>query len=355
MSERSKLDDVARLAGVSLSTASLVMSERGRISAATRARVFEAALHLGYRHKARKVAAPDDKESRDIAILLDIDPEWSIVLTLIRPVIQEFERTLRQAGFNTVLIPISRSETTAQIAGKIRSSGAVGVATIHFASPELILLLEAAGIPVVVVMNSSFQDRFYTVCVDDFQGAYEGTSYLIRSGHLHIGYLDCDRAGLTVLPVDRFFGFKKAVEEYHLDFEDSMRQRIPLGDGDEAARIVEKLLREHPDITAIFALDDELAVRVIAILGRMGFRVPEDYSVLAPGDMLDYSLFYVPRITTMRIDTPYMGRIAAQMLQNRLAHNPQELHVLKVKQLLEKRGSVLSLLDGATGDCLPGN
>ncbi|HUW40425.1 MAG TPA: LacI family DNA-binding transcriptional regulator [Rectinemataceae bacterium] len=339
MDSKPKLDDVAALAKVSLSTASLALSDQGRLSAETRERVLEAAQSLGYRRRQRRPQAAA-ADTRDIVMLFDIDPEWAMVLHLVRPIIQEFERTLRQQGFNTLLLPISRSESTYEILEKIRCTQAIGVATIHFAPPELIVMLESAGIPVVVIMNSNFQDRFYTVCVDDFQGAYEGTSYLVKCGHLRIGYVDCLRPDLPVLPVDRFFGFMKAIGEYHLEFDDSMRRRISLEDDDMTSQLIDDLIRAHPDISAVFALDDDVAVRVVSMLRRLGIDVPGRISVLSPGDMLDYSLCYVPQITTMRIDTTYMGRIAGQMLHNRIAHNPQELHVLKVKQQLVKRGSV---------------
>jgi LacI family transcriptional regulator len=339
---RAKLEDVAREAGVSLSTASLVLSDRGRISAETKERVLESAVRLGYLRRERKTRPPEEEDHRVIALLLDVDQEWSFALNLIRPIIQEFERSLLQAACHTVLIPISASESPKEILEKVRASGAIGVATIHIATPELVMLLETAGVPVVVIMNSSFQDRFYTVCVDDFQGAYEGASYLIRSGHLRLGYVDCERPGLPVLPVDRFFGFKKAIEEYHLDFDDSLRRRLPLDDAEAEAAVL-SLARTRPEITAIFALDDELGARVITMLRRAGIRVPEDISLLAPGDVLDYTHCYVPQITTMRIDTTYMGRVAGQMMLNRITHNPQELHVLKVKQLLVRRDSVRDL------------
>jgi LacI family transcriptional regulator len=345
MPAKARLDDVARKAGVSLTTASLALSDQGRISADTRERVLEAARELGYEQKKKRVEAQAES-SCDIAVLIDMDPEWSMVLYLIRPIIFELEKTIRQAGFNTVMLPISRSDSTAVLMEKIRRSGAIGVATIHFASPELIALLEAAGIPVVVVMNSTYQDRFYTVCADDFQGAYEGTSYLVKCGHRSLGYVDCVRPDLPVLPVDRFFGFKKAIEEYRLDFDDSMRRQLSLEDEGRAQEAVESLVREHPDLTAIFAIDDDIAVRVVEMLRRAGLAVPQRISVLSPGDMLDYSACYVPQITTMRIDTTYMGKIAGQMLQNRLAHNPEELHVLKVKQQLVRRGSVREIAGG---------
>ncbi len=342
MAAKIRLEEVAKLARVSLTTASLVLSGRGRIGQETRGKVLEAAKSLGYQQKVRKLAdipAP----SKDIAVLFDIDPEWSMVLFLVRPIIAEFMQTLRLAGYNTVLVPISRSESMDLLLEKIRDSGAIGVTTIHYVAPELIVRLESAGIPVIVIMNSSYQDRFYTVCVDDFQGAYEGASYLVRSGHRRIAYVDCVRSGLQVLPVDRFFGFKKAMEEFDIAFDDSMRLRLDLEDDERDSRLLAGLDLARRGITALFALDDELAVRVVTLLGRLGIRVPEDLSVIAPGDMLDYSRCYIPPITTMRIDTHYMGRIAAQMLMNRLTHNPQEVHVLKVKQHLVKRGSVREL------------
>jgi LacI family transcriptional regulator len=342
MAEKPKLDDVAKRAGVSFATASMGMSGNGRISAQTRGKVLEAALALGYHRKPNKLGHGPAK-MREIAVLFDVDPEWSMVLYLVRPVIQELERTLRLAGYNTVLVPISRSESTAGLLEKIRGSGAIGVLSLHFASNELILLLESAGIPVVVVMNSSFQDRFSTVCVDDYQGAYEGATCLIRAGHLRLGYVDCTRDDLPVCAVDRFFGFKKAIEEYHLEFDQTMRRRLVLDDDVADRDALGDLLGSHPDITALFALDDDLAVRISTLLVKLGRAVPRDISMIAPGDMLDYSLCYVPPMTTMRIDTTYMGRISAQMMINRLTSEPRGLQVLKVKQQLMRRGTLRKL------------
>jgi DNA-binding LacI/PurR family transcriptional regulator len=152
--------------------------------------VLEAALEMGYHWKSRKVEGAHSR-MQDIAVLSYVDPEWSLVLFLIRPIIQELDKRPRAAGYNTELVPISRSESTAELLDEIRGSESIGMVSIHFVSSELALFLESEGIPVIVVMNSSFQDRFRSVCVDDFQGASEGTSHLIHAGHLHIRYIDC--------------------------------------------------------------------------------------------------------------------------------------------------------------------
>jgi len=336
MVSKPKLKDVADHARVSLTTASMALSNTGRLSSETRERVLSAARAIGYQ---RRNEDRQQKKIKIVGILLYIDAEWTFVFHFIRPIIQEFERTVAPAGYNTILIPISRLETVAEIYEKILEAGCSAVVSLHYGNWELTDKLERRGIPSILVMNGNFQDRCYSVCVDDFQGAYEGTLHLIKHGHRIIGYIDTERLDLPQLLVDRFIGFKKALDEYGIDFSDDMRLRYTIGRIGELSRSLEALLSRDPSITAFFVLDDDLAARVIIALQRIHRRVPEDISIIAPGDVLDYSLPHIPQITTMRIDTAYMGKITGQMMLNRITHNPQDIHVLKVKQQLVKRGS----------------
>lgn len=189
-------------------------------------------------------------------------------------------------------------------------------------------------------MNSNYQAQFYSVCADDYQGAYEGTRELFRMGHRKIAYFDCLRQDLPQLLTDRYFGFHKAIVEYGIEFDDSLKIRVEVGNVTALTEQLKTLLRDNPDITGIFALDDELASWIVAVLSHLGKRIPVDISIIAPGDVLEYGLPYVPQISTMRIDTGYMGKIAAQMILSRMTQNPEGIHVLKVKEQLMNRGSI---------------
>ncbi len=349
------LRDVARAAGVSLTAASMAMGDTGRLSEDTRTRVRRAARDLGYRPPAGR--SPRAAECPTVGILMNIDAEWAFVYHFIRPIIEEIGSTLAAQESTTVLIPISARDGSDAIFAKIVKARIVAVAALHYGNEQLFERLENAGIPVVLIMNNNFQDRFYSVCVDDFQGAYEGTCRLIRRGHRNLGYIECVRRDLPQLLVDRFFGFRKAVEEYGLDFDDSKKLHVEPEDMHDLASRLGKTLSAHPDMSALFVLDDELALHVLGALALLGRTVPGDLSLIAPGDVLDYDQPHIPRLSTMRIDTAYMGRIAAQMLLNRMQHNPQELHVLKVKQQLVKRGSVATgpagLADGEEAEKFP--
>ncbi len=332
------LRDVALAAGVSMTAASMALSDSGRLSDETREKVRGAARELGYKTKSLPPVRMD--EGPAVGIFMSIDAEWAFIFHFIRPIIEEIGSTLAGHGLTTILIPFSRRDNVDDIYQKIQKSRVIAIAALHYGNETLFERLESAGIPVVLIMNSNFQDRFYSVCVDDYQGAYEGACRLIRRGHRTIGYLECVRHDLPQLLVDRFFGFRKAVEEYGLTFDDSMKARVEPEDMRGLAGALERMLADNRGMTGLFALDDDLALRIVVALSMIGKQVPADLSLIAPGDVLDYGLPHIPGICTMRIDTAYMGKIAAQMILNRIQHNPQELHVLKVKQQLVRRGSV---------------
>ncbi len=334
-----KLQNVADEAKVSLTTASLALSGKGKISAAVRQRVAEAANRLGYkRREPRRDAAAGSP--RTVMILMPVDERWAHVFYFIRPIIEEIERSLIRESFYPVVLPTFYSSDAENIIAKVLANNARAVFSIHYGNEELFRQLEERGIPVVVVMNNNFQDTLYSVCVDDFQGAYEGCLHLIRLGHTAIAYLDYNRPELPAVVVDRFIGFRKAMEEYGIPFNaEEQRLTTNLEDRESLAAGLTTLFSRQPAPSALFVHDDYFAARVIAELSLMGLRVPDDVSVIAPGDVLNYSEPFVPRITTMRINTALMGQISADLMINRLRRDPEDIHVLKVKQQLVERGS----------------
>jgi DNA-binding LacI/PurR family transcriptional regulator len=189
-------------------------------------------------------------------------------------------------------------------------------------------------------MNNNYQDSYFSICVDDFQGAYEGARHLLTLGHRRIDFVDSYRKDLPILSSDRYYGYRKALEEAGVQFRNDHRINC-------STEFTEKELEQSfsqslsgPDSpTALFCLDDEIAFRVWNALTRIGYTVPDNISILAPGDVLDYSKPYIPPITTMQIDMRYVGRLAVDMLSNRLKNEIGSVHVLKVKQQLVERGS----------------
>ncbi len=341
MSNSLTLKDVASIAKVSTATASLVLSGKGRISQEVTTRVLKAAESLGYKKKLASMK--QQKESRAIAFLHLI--YFPITWMFERGFIIQIEKSLLENNFYPVLINVSQHAKYHDIFKSIQQSRAKGVFAIHYGHTELFTALEKMGIPVVIINDSSYQDRFNSVLVDDFQGAYEGTLHLIHNGHKRIMYIQFDKiefdnVNLPNCYSDRFVGFKKALDENGIVFQENYKIQIESKDFEKTVKTLKKVFSAPAPPTAFFVQDDHLASCVYAGLNEIGLKVPDDVSLVAPGDVLDYTLPFIPPMTTMRIDSTMMAKLACDLMLSHIKKSSKEIHVLKVKQHLIQRQSV---------------
>jgi len=217
-----KLTDVAKDAGVSTATVSYVLNGKGNISREVRERVIETVHRIGYR-KNIYASATAKGGYNHLAILVYEDYEKAFEWNFIRQMIIQLEASISLRDLYPVMIPIKIGASTKELYAKIQSSGTGGLFSIHYVNQELFTMLEDSGLPVVIINNSSLQDKFSTVCADDFQGAYEGTKRLLELGHRNIGYLEYYRPDMSAFIADSFIGFQKALAEFKVQFDLSMK------------------------------------------------------------------------------------------------------------------------------------
>jgi LacI family transcriptional regulator len=229
--------------------------------------------------------------------------------------------------------------TDSEIFQKVLNSRAKAVFSMHFGREKLFTQLEEAKIPVVIIINSHFQSHFYTVCADNFQGSYEAASHLLNLGHERIIYADFDIYQLPETLSDRFFGFYKALNEHGVSLSEEHKLHLDINNVQDIRRKLKEAFGTARKPTAIFFVDDYLAAHSIGILREMGLRCPEEISIIASGEVLDYNEPYIPRISGMLTSPELLGRFSAEMMLDRLKHKPRESYVLKIKQQLMDRGS----------------
>lgn len=329
-----KLTDVAEKAGVSVTTASMALSGKGRISEEVRLKVLGVADQLNYK-KSKPI------NNKNWVLLLNMDKENDHLAYFFNPIIRQIQTSAREKGFILTIYPVSENISEETIYKELMEMKISSVLTIHFVSLDLFKKLESMNIPCVVINNSSFQDELFTVCVDDFQGAYEGTVKLIKAGHRNIGFIDYNRKWLPSIMADRFYGFRKAIEEHKLPFTENHRLTVNIQNNKEMEnRISEYFINVKPQPTALFIHDDMLAAKVFHILAKQKIKVPEDISIIAPGDTINYDQPQIPRISTMRIDNNLMGNYATDMMTERLEKGVQVAHILKIKQTFVDRKSI---------------
>jgi DNA-binding LacI/PurR family transcriptional regulator len=334
--KKTKLIDIAQSAGVSLSTVSMALSGKGRISKEVRERVLTTCKKLGYE---KKQTGSNQSSSKRVGIFLQFDGVWAHTLFFLRPLLLSLENTFKAEGYMPILLPINYQMANEELLQMVAVADICALFSIHYGNEELFNTLEHKGIPIILINNDSFQNKFYAVCVDDFLGAYEGTLYLIQKGHRKIAFIEYERPDMPSLLSNRFVGFKKALDEHRLGFPNKYRVTISMKDISGLQKSLSSLFTGNKKPSALFVHDDRFAAYVITTLQTLGISVPEDVSIIAPGDVLDYDEPYITPITTMRINTALMGKIAAESMLNRLRNHPDDVHVLNVKQQLVERGS----------------
>jgi LacI family transcriptional regulator len=338
---KTTLRQIARSLDLSTATVSLVLRDKGNISQETRALVRNKAEELGY-SLPRKASARPEKLRSTLGLLLVIDNSVGYLFGFIRTIIEHLERRVKEDGYDVVLIPVSFQSGDAEVVQKVMDARVKAVASIHYANINAFVRLEDRGIPIVLVMNNQRLHDYYSICSDDFRGAYDGTRHLIDLGHRTLAYIGCDRFDLEALVRERFMGFRSAINEFHIDFDSGLHVEIGSQDISVLRKEVGALFERSVPPTALFVIDDELALRVSLVLTELGLSVPKDVSIIAPGDVLDYSKPYIPKFTTMRVNTEVIGSTTGELLVNRLKRSKQKLYGLKVSQEFVDRGSCSS-------------
>ncbi len=332
------LSDVAKVANVSIATASMAFSGKGRVSEAVIMKVQRIAAELGYKSKSTFRVMPQPN-TKSISLLLLTDKKWAYLWYMEQKIVRELEILLADQDYTLIIIPITEDDSDERIIQKVVTSGSSGVLSIHYGNPSLFKHFEKLKLPVTLIMNSDYQGDIHSICVDDFQGAYSATRHLIERGHKDIAFIEYKDSPVRAIMQDRFIGFEKALTENKIAHRSDFRIKIDVHDQENIESNIDKLFTRNNRPTAIFAIDDYIAMHFIPVLKRLGIRIPQDVSIISPGDVIDYDVPFVQKITTMSINFEQMARLAVDMLMSLLSNNDNQVPSLKVELKLFDRGS----------------
>jgi LacI family transcriptional regulator len=316
------LQSVAEAAGVHRSTAARALdpAQSHRISREVVQRVQEEARRQGYRRDAIAASLRTGR-SRLVGVLLP-----DLANPVFAPILAGITAELEEAGY-LVLVAASGGPTDDQlriveelIARRI--DGLV-LATARRQEPVVDACL-AAGIPVVLVNRGEDEARVSAVITDDISGMQLAVEHLVGLGHVRIGHL----AGPEELSTGilRRKGFEAAIQAAGLNPGAVVTASAYSREQGEAATA--ELLDRNPNLTAIAASNDLLALGAYRELQARGLACPGDVSVVGHNDMPLVDMVE-PSLTTVRIGLTAMGKAAAQLLLAEVA----EQRSLPVTQL----------------------
>jgi DNA-binding LacI/PurR family transcriptional regulator len=298
---RPGLRDVARVAGVSHQTVSRVFKDDAKVSAQTRTRVLAAAAQLDFRPNAFARALATGS-SRTLGVV-------SFDTTLYGPasMIGAIERSARAADYSTSVVGLqSASQSSiAEAADRLRGQGVDGVILIpgHVGVDRAVRHLPG-NLPLVALGHAS---TVAAVGVDQYQGPLAAVGHLLDLGHRTVHHLPGPSDWLDAR--ERRRGWLDALTAAGAPVPEVLPGDWSAGSGYERGRV----LAADPEVTAIFAANDQIALGVLWALHEAGRRVPEDVSVVGFDDIPE-SAFFTPPLTTVRQDFAALGRRAVSLI-----------------------------------------
>lgn len=161
--------------------------------------------------------------------------------------------------------------------------------------------------------------KYDQILCDGFEATITAMEYLCQLGHKHIGYVG------DVENENRYQGYLHVIKERGLPFDGTYAADVPLTSSDGYDGTL-KLLKQQPNLTAIFCGDDITAIGVLRAINDFGLKVPDDISVISIDD-IDTAQFLSPMLTTIHVPMEEMGKLAAKMLIDRISGG----HILPMK------------------------
>lgn len=340
------LADIARKSKCSVSTVSLVLRDKPGIPDETRQRVLKAARALGYRAKNRRVSQPaagsQPGRLHNVGLILKSEPG---IVPQANPfysyVLAGIEEACRREKANLLLatMPVDDNNIPLDMPRLLSEDGVDGLLLVGaFVDETLLHVLHAAPLPVVLVDAYSKSNEYDSVESDNLRGAYEAVTYLIDHGHRHIALI-AGRADAYPSVRERRAGYLQALRDHGV--AETYIADCPLR-VDCAFEATTALLQAHPQITALFGSNDEVSISAMRAAQALGRRLPEDLSVIGFDD-IDLAQHVSPALTTMHVDKVAMGRLAVQLLQNRLQYPGTECVTSVLRPRLIERASVATL------------
>lgn len=260
------MKDVAKLAGVSVGTVSRVINQEQGIKEITLKKVQQAIDELGY---IPDVYARGMKKNKTETIALIVPSVW-------HPFFGEFafhvEVELSKKGYKLLLCNISGPKRELDYITMLQQNKVDGIIAITYSPIEDYL---SSNIPFVSIDRTYEDKAIACVSSDNKKGAELAAQVLISKGGTHFGFIGGHNKTINETKKRRLF-FEKTILEAGfpceiLDLEEPY---------DNFLEEVEVFLRQHPEIDALFTINDFTAIDAISILEKLGKKVPEDVQVV---------------------------------------------------------------------------
>lgn len=306
---RSTISDVAKKADVSTATVSRIINGQSGYTEETKKKVINIIQEIGYKPNAIARGLVN-KRTNTIGVLLP-----NLSSRLASALLKGIENSAHHLDYSVIICDTeSDGKRTIEYLDVLTEKQIDGIIiTSEWLKDVYEEAIVEMKIPVILVLTASSHLQIPYIKVDDYQASYQATKYLIEKGHKKIGMISGKKSDkLAGLP--RIAGYRKAMSDHRLSFSETC---ITYGDFayKSGIRCMQELLEASPEITAVFAASDEMAVGALSCAYKKGIKVPDDLSIIGYDDTQDAEMA-IPPLTTVHQPIYEMGKMAVEMLLN---------------------------------------
>ncbi len=329
--------DIAKRVDVSSATVSYVLNgKEGKVSEATKKRIYKAMDELGYTRDHAAVSLSTGK-SHLIGIVLPLNATSEAFFNnpFYGEFLGSFNETLQEKGYDVI---ICSSKSVGDFERWYKSRALDGVVVLGSLSKDMELALSRINATAVLVdVYDEYTTPFTNIRINDENGEYAATGHLLSLGHSKIGYLG--GPDKSIVNHRRYCGYEKALLERELPIrKDLIFHTLTTFEG--GYEMGEEIAKHLGEMSAIVCDADIVAIGLIRRLEELGFSLPKDLSIVGFDDIQPAQYIY-PSLTTVHQDIKEKGALSAKTILDELSNKPSSKKTYVIEPRILVRQSTI--------------
>jgi len=328
------IKDIARLAGVGVSTVSRVINDHPDVKDETREKILKIIRESNYiPNNSARILKKNNTNNIGVLVKGVFNPFFAEMINIIG-------NRINEAGYTMILQQndYATEDDVDNLIAFVKEKRLQGIICLggNFLNinDESFQFLD---IPVVLTsvntLSKESKSKFSSIGIDNVLAAKASIQYLIDKGHRNIGILLGEKNDVGISGL-RLEGYKEALEENNIPYSE---ENVFIGDYDYsgAYRVTKEIINNRKDITAIFSISDIMAVGAAKSVIDQGLQVGEDISIMG-FDGMDISKYYNPGITTVKQPKKNMANNSIDLLLALLAKKEEHKHIIFETKIIER-------------------
>ncbi|EHK2363525.1 TPA: LacI family DNA-binding transcriptional regulator [Clostridium perfringens] len=328
------IKDIARLAGVGVSTVSRVINDHPDVKDETREKILKIIKESNYiPNNSARILKKNNTNNIGVLVKGVFNPFFAEMINIIG-------NRINEAGYTMILQQndYATEDDVDNLIAFVKEKRLQGIICLggNFLNinDESFQFLD---IPVVLTsvntLSKESKSKFSSIGIDNVLAAKASIQYLIDKGHRNIVILLGEKNDVGISGL-RLEGYKKALEENNIPYSE---ENVFIGDYDYsgAYRVTKEIINNRKDITAIFSISDIMAVGAAKSVIDQGLQVGEDISIMG-FDGMDISKYYNPGITTVKQPKKNMANNSIDLLLALLAKKEEHKHIIFETKIIER-------------------